>query len=234
MKTIGLIGGVSWTSTLEYYRRLNKSIYAKLGGFSSAKILMHSLNFAEILQYQSSNNIDAEAGILVKAAKGLERSGADLVLICSNTTNKTSSLVQNALHIPLLNLIEITAEKVNSSHIKCAGLIGTKYVMYEDFYKKAFKKFDIEVKVPDQSKGIAIHNIIYEELVKDIYSSKSKKYLLDAINELYDQGSEAVILGCTEIPLIISEADTPVKLFDTVQIHVDKAIEFALAQEYYN
>jgi aspartate racemase len=161
----------------------------------------------------------------------LEKSGADIILICSNTTNKTSFQVQNALHIPVLNLIELTAETVKNSYIKCVGLIGTKYVMYEDFYKNAFKKFAIEVKVPDQSKGITINDIIYNELVKDMYPSKSKKYLLDTINELYDQGSEAVILGCTEMPLIISEADTPVKLFDTIQIHVDKAIEFALTKE---
>lgn len=229
MKTIGLIGGVSWTSTVEYYKRLNISILAKLGGLCSAKILLFSLNFAEILQYQSSNNIDAEAKILIEAAKGLERAGADMILICSNTTSKTSAQVQDVLHIPLINLIEVTAEKIYCHQIKSVGLLGTKYVMYGEFYRRIFLKLGIEIKVPDESRGIKLHNIIYDELVKDIYSSESKQYILETIDDLQNKGAEAIILGCTEIPLIVSQVDTPIKVFDTIQIHVDKAIEIALS-----
>ncbi len=228
MKTIGLIGGVSWTSTHEYYKRLNKGVYKKLGGYHSAKVLMHSFNFQEILQYQATNNVNAEADMLIKSARALEKAGADFILICSNTTNKTSLDVANSINVPLINLIEITAEKVYKENFKKVALLGTKYVMYGDFYKKYFDKYSIEIIIPEKKDGLRVHDIIYNELVKGIFQKTSSKFLVNLIEQLSLQGAEAAILGCTELPLVVDSSMTKIKLLDTIQIHVDKALELAL------
>lgn len=227
MKTIGLIGGVSWVSSAEYYKRLNEAVYRKLGGLASSKIVLYNFDFAEIYPYQSSNDLQGEARLLIRAARSLEKAGADCILICSNTTSKTSQSIQNNIDIPLINLIQVTAEKARDEKLKNIGLLGTKYVMYGDFYKNCFKKYGITLIPPEKNIGLKIHNIIYDELVKNIFKKSSKNFFKKTVESLSNMGAEAVILGCTEIPLIINSKDTNVKLFDTVQIHIDKALEFA-------
>ena len=230
MKKIGLIGGVSWTSTLEYYKRLNEGIYNKLGGFHSAEILLYSFNFDEILKFQATNDAEGEANLLIESAQRLEKAGADFILICSNTTSKTSEDIQKNIAIPLVNLIEATAQEARKQEFKTVGLLGTKYTMYGDFYRKYFNNVaDISLIVPEKERGMKVHDIIYDELVKGTFLNSSKKYMAESITDLANKGAEAVILGCTEIPLIVDKTKHTIPLLDTIQIHVDKAIELALA-----
>ncbi|NLL40202.1 MAG: aspartate/glutamate racemase family protein [Clostridiales bacterium] len=223
MKTIGLLGGMSWESTVTYYRVINEVIKEKLAGFHSAKVLLYSVDFAEIEKCQASEMWDEAAEILASAAKGLERGGADFLIICTNTMHKVADKIQEAITIPIIHIAEATADELKKHGIKKTALLGTKYTMKQAFYKDKIKSNGIEVIVPNERDMELINNVIYNELCLGIISEKSKKELLRVIKELEDAGAQGVILGCTEIGLLISQKDTSLPVFDTTRIHAKRA-----------
>jgi len=229
MKTIGLIGGLSWESTVEYYRLLNESVKAKLGGLHSAKILLYSFDFAEIETLQHQGNWDQATYLMIEAAQKLEKGKADFVLICSNTMHKMADAVQANNNIPLLHIADPTAEKILAHGFDKIGLLGTRFTMEQDFYKgRLTDKYGLEVIIPNQQDIELIHNIIYQELCLGEIKSESKKHYIRVMETLVSQGAEAIILGCTEIMLLIQQADSAVPLFDTTAIHAEAAVEYAI------
>jgi len=229
MKTIGLIGGMSWESSLEYYRIINQEVKKKLGGLHSAKSLMFSVDFDEIEKLQHLGNWSEATKIMVDAAKRVERGGADFVIICTNTMHLMAVEVQSSIKIPLLHIADATAEKIKESGLKKIGLLGTKFTMEQDFYiGRLVKNHGLDVLVPDERERSLIHEIIYAELCLGKIDQKSKKQFVTIINRLVNNGAEAVILGCTEIPLLVQQEDVAVPLFDTTRIHAESAVEYSL------
>lgn len=229
MKTIGLLGGMSWESTLSYYKIVNESIKNKLGGLSSAKICMYSVNFEEIERLQHQGKWDETAIILSNAAKSIEKGGADFLLICTNTMHKVASDIESNINIPILHIADSTAEKLVENHVKKVGLLGTKFTMEQEFYKgRLLEKHGIEVVIPNETDRIEVHNIIYEELCKGEIREESRKSYVRVIEELAACGAEAVILGCTEIALLVNQDHTDVPLYDTTRIHAEYAAECAI------
>ena len=229
MKTIGLIGGMSWESSLEYYRIINQQVKEKLGGLHSAKSLMYSLDFDLIEKLQQQEKWEELISIMIKAAQGLEKGGADFVLICTNTMHKMAEDVQDNINIPLLHIADTTAERIKEKDLKKIGLLGTNFTMEEDFYKSRLtNKHGLEIIVPKKEDRQIIHQIIYQELCLGQIKPSSKDQYIEIINKLVDSGAEAVIMGCTEIPLLVQQEDVNIPLFDTTSIHAETAVEFAL------
>lgn len=229
MKTIGLLGGMSWESTAGYYRAINEEIKCTLGGLYSAKIALYSVNFEEIEKLQRTGDWQGTALILSNAAKNVEAAGADCLLICTNTMHIVSSQIEQAINIPLLHIADATAEVLIQQGIKTVGLLGTAFTMEQDFYKGRLKdKYGLVVKTPNTADRKIIHRVIYEELCLGKVTSDSKAKYIRIINELANQGAEAVILGCTEIGMLVNQMDTDVLLIDTTAIHAKKAVEFAI------
>ncbi|MGP4844828.1 aspartate/glutamate racemase family protein [Marinobacter sp. 1Y8] len=229
MKTIGLLGGMSWESTVSYYRALNEGVKAAKGGLHSAKIILNSLDFAEIETLQQQGDWSALADIMVEAGLSVERAGAEGLLICTNTMHKVAPQVQAALSIPLLHIADATGDVLKSAGVRQIGLLGTRYTMEQPFYRDRIEQqFGIEVLVPDLAERDAIHHIIFEELCQGVISDASRSVFLDAISAVARRGAQGVILGCTEIALLVKPSDTDVPLFDTTQIHVDQAVRWAL------
>jgi aspartate racemase len=228
MKTIGLIGGMSWESTAEYYRIINEAVKKKLGGLHSAKIVMYSLDFEEIEQLQIQGGWDEATDSMVDAAKRVEKAGADFVLICTNTMHKMAQEVEASINIPLLHIADVTAEKIVSSGLKKVGLLGSTYTMEEDFYKgRLIDKYGLGVAVPDEADRQTVHNIIIEELCVGKITSPSREQVKTIIQKLIAQGAQGIILGCTELPSLIKQKDCPVPLFDTTAIHAQAAVDYA-------
>lgn len=229
MKTIGFIGGMSWESTLEYYRIINEAVKERLGGFHSAKIVMYSVDFAEIERLQHEEKWDKAISLMIDAAKRVERGGADFVLICTNTMHKMADDVAANINIPLLHIADATAEKITSLGLKKIGLLGTRFTMEQDFYKGRLKeKFGIHVVTPNESEREIVHNVIYKELCLGEIKDSSREQLKTIINRLGNRGAQGIILGCTELPLLINQEDCPVPLFDTTVIHAKAAVAYAL------
>ena len=229
MKTIGMIGGMSWESSLEYYRLLNEGVKSRLGGFHSAGIIMLSVDFAEIERLQRENRWKEQTEIMIDAARRLEGAGAEVLMICSNTMHKTADQVQEAAGIPLLHIADAAAEAVRARSIGRVGLLGTKFTMQQDFYRGRLSSMHgIDVIVPQESDMDFIHDVIYNELCLGIISEDSKKGYLDVIEKLITAGAEGIVLGCTEIPLLLGQKDVSVPVFDTTLIHADAAVRFAL------
>lgn len=229
MKTIGLIGGMSWESSLEYYRIINEQVKEKLGGLHSAKSLMYSLDFDEIEKLQHQGKWDKLTSVMIKAAQDLEKGGADFVLICTNTMHKMADDVQDNINIPLLHLVDTTADKIKQNRLKKVGLLGTKFTMEEDFYKgRLMNKYGLDVIIPNEKDRKIIHQVIYQELCLGNIKKSSKDRYIEIINKLIESGAEAVILGCTEIPLLIQQEDVKVPLYDTTTIHAEAAVEYSL------
>lgn len=228
MKTIGLIGGMSWESTVTYYQIINETVKAQLGGLHSAKILLSSVDFAEIEACQASGDWDKSADILSRAAAGLERAGADFILICTNTMHKVAPQIAEQITIPILHIAEATAAELQHHGIKKAALLGTKYTMTQDFYKDKLTAADITVLVPDNEDMERINTVIYNELCLGVISPDSKRDYLNIIKKLEDRGAQGVILGCTEIGLLIQQADIELPVFDTTQIHARNAAMLAV------
>lgn len=228
MKTIGLLGGMSWESTLGYYKAINEKIRDALGGLHSAKIVMYSVDFEPIEKLQHAGDWGASANILKEAAKKIEVAGADFMLICTNTMHKVAPDIESVINIPLLHIADATAEVIVSSGIKSVGLLGTAYTMEQDFYKgRLTQKYDIHVLVPNEQDRKVVHKIIYQELCLGKINAESKSEFLRIIRSLASRGAEAVILGCTEIGMLIKQTDTSTKILDTTAIHADKAVEYA-------
>lgn len=232
MRTIGLIGGMSWESTQSYYQLLNQAVKESLGGLHSAKIVLVSLDFAEIARLQQQQDWPQMAEILIKAAKQVEAAGANYLLICTNTMHKLAEQVQAAISIPLLHIADAVGENLIQNNHKKVALLGTQFTMEQDFYKQRLAdKFSIDVLVPAAQERAIIHNVIYNELCKGIIKSESKAAYLAIIDKLKQQGAEAVILGCTEIGLLVQQADTSMPLLDSTTLHCEMALEHSLNEE---
>lgn len=230
MKTIGLIGGMSWESSIEYYRIINEVVRTRLGGVHSARSVMVSVDFAEIEPLQHQGKWDETAQMLVKAAKDLENGGADFIVLCTNTMHKVADEIQAGVKLPMLHIADATAEKAIAAGIQKIGLLGTRFTMEEDFYKgRLAQKYGLEVIVPNPRQQEVVHRVIYEELVLGKIFQPSKEAYLAIIEDLVRQGAEGVILGCTEIGLLVHDQDCDVRLYDTTRIHAEAAVEFALS-----
>jgi aspartate racemase len=230
MKTIGLIGGMTWHSTVDYYRYLNEDVQRRLGGAHCASIFMSSLDFEEIENLQTAGDWDALTARMVDAALKVEAAGADLLLICANTMHRTAEIVAASLAIPLVHIADATAAQVRRQGLKTIGLLGTRYTMEMDFYKgRLEKKHGLKVIIPDDAQRTAVHDIIYQELGQGKILDASRTAYQKIIADLQRRGAEGIILGCTEIPLLIKPADAPIPTFDTTALHCKAAVDLALA-----
>ncbi len=229
MKTIGMLGGMSWESTTSYYRAINTGIKQALGGLHSAKICMVSVDFDEIEKLQHLDKWHETGVILSEAAQSIEKGGADFLLICTNTMHKVAEQIQASIEIPVLHIADATAEALANEGITRAGLLGTNFTMEQAFYKdRITSKYGIEVIVPEEAERKIIHDVIYNELCLGVIKDYSRISYLNTITALQERGAQAVILGCTEIALLVSQADTQVPLFDTTEIHAAQAVAYAL------
>jgi len=228
MKTIGLLGGMSWESTSSYYKEINQGVKEILGGLHSAKITLYSVDFDEIEKLQHGGRWDETAIILSKAAKSVEAAGADFLLICTNTMHKVAEEIEAEISIPLVHIADATAEQLVSDNVKRVGLLGTKFTMEQSFYKdRVSEKYGIEVIVPIEEERNIVHDVIYSELCLGKINDNSRQKYINIVNNLYAQGAEAVILGCTEIALLIQQQHTQVPLYDTTKIHAAQAVSLA-------
>ncbi|WP_277810508.1 aspartate/glutamate racemase family protein [Chromohalobacter canadensis] len=230
MRTIGLLGGMSWESTESYYRALNEGVKQALGGFHSAKIAMVSVDFAEIETLQRDGRWDAAGEALAAAARQIEHAGADFLLIATNTMHKVAPQVEAAIDIPLLHIADATAESLVADGITRVGLLGTRFTMEQDFYKQRLsERYGIDVIVPDDTQRERVHRVIFEELCLGRIESASRDAFLAVIDALHARGAQAVILGCTEIAMLIKATDTQVPLYDTTALHAQAAVKRALS-----
>ena len=230
-KTIGLLGGMSWESTASYYRELNEGIKARLGGLHSAKICLVSVDFEEIEKLQHAGDWDGTAVILSEAALAVERGGADFLLICTNTMHKVAPQIEERISIPILHIADATAQRLVSEGIKKVGLLGTRFTMEQEFYKdRITEKYGVEVIVPDEAERDVVHDVIYSELCLGAIRDESRASYLAIIDTLTEQGAEAVILGCTEIALLVQQRHTTTPLYDTTAIHAEQAVIRSLAR----
>lgn len=231
MKTIGLLGGMSWESSIGYYRAINEGVKDSLGGLHSAKIAMFSVDFDPIEKLQHNGDWEGTAKILAEAAMNVQRAGADFLLICTNTMHKVAPQIEKAINIPLLHIADATAEVLVRNGIETVGLLGTAFTMEQDFYKGRLKEnYGLTVLVPGEADRKIVHDVIYQELCLGHSIPSSKAEYLRIIESLAAQGAEAVILGCTEIGMLVAQGDTDVTLLDTTYIHAQKAVECALAE----
>ncbi|MGQ7247987.1 aspartate/glutamate racemase family protein [Halomonas sp. V046] len=228
MKTIGLLGGMSWESTVSYYQVINRQVATALGGHHSAKVALISVDFAEIEAFQHQGRWEDAAAMLAEAAGRVQDAGADMLVICTNTMHKVARQIEKAIDIPLLHIADATADALIADGVKRVGLLGTCFTMEQAFYRERLEAYAIEVLVPDQEGRERVHRIIYDELCLGRLEPESRRVLLDAIDALKAQGAEAVILGCTEIALLVAQDDTQVPLYDTTRIHAERAVEIAL------
>lgn len=228
LKTIGLIGGMSWESTVTYYKIINETIKEKLGGLHSAKCILYSVDFQEIEECQANGNWEKSGEILGEAANNLEKAGADFIVICTNTMHKVVNQIKEKISIPILHIAEMTAEKILEKGLKNIALLGTKYTMEQDFYKSKLIEKGINVIIPDKNDIEIINEVIYDELCLGTINSDSKKKFLEIVDKLRNKGAEGIILGCTEIGLLIKNEDTDVPLFDTAIIHAEQAAMYSI------
>ena len=232
MKVIGLLGGMSWESSLEYYRIINETVKERLGGLHSAKCILYSVDFEEIERLQHEDKWDDLTRIMIESAQKLEKAGAEMVLICTNTMHKMANEVQNAIQVPLLHIADAAAEKVKEKNLKKVGLLGTKYTMEQEFYRGRIKeKYNIDVIIPDMDEREDVHNVIFNELCVGQIKNESRARYTQIINNLVQNGAEGIILGCTEIPLLINQKDFTIPIFDTTQIHCLAAVDYALIDD---
>lgn len=228
MKTIGLIGGTSWHSTITYYRVINETVAQKLGGHHSAKIIMSSVNYESIAKLAHDNDWKGITTLLSGEAKKLEDAGADFFLICANTLHKVADDVSSKVNIPLLHIVDATAGEIKKNNIKKVGLLGTTFTMEDASYGKRLSQHGLETIIPDEAARREIHNIIFNELTKGIFTQDSRNKYIKIINSLNINGAQGIILGCTEIPLLIGQEHVPTPIFDTTKIHSVAAAETAI------
>jgi len=231
MKVIGLIGGMSWNSTLEYYRIINESFTRRLGGLHSARMVLYNLDFDEIQKAQHKGRWDDIAGILVEAGNAVKRAGADFLVICTNTMHKVADDVEEKVGLPLLHIVDVTGDAIKELGLHRIGLLGTRFVMKEPFYQERFRdRFAIELLVPREDDIDTIHQIIYSELCEGKIKASSRRVCADIINKLVNKGAEGIVLGCTELPLLIQPSDIHAPIFDTTRLHAEAAVNLALAE----
>ena len=231
MKVVGLIGGMSWNSTLEYYRIINELFAQKLGGLHSARLIIYSLDFAEIEMAQREARWDDAAQILAEAACAIKQAGADFLVICTNTMHKVADAVAEKAGLPLLHIVDVTGDAIRKQGLHRVGLLGTSFVMKEPFYRERLReRFSINVLVPQEGDIATIHQIIYDELCKGRIKSSSRRTCSDIISRLISKGAEGIILGCTELPLLVRPTDVNVPLFDTTRLHAEAIVKLVLAE----
>lgn len=228
MKTIGLIGGMSWESSLEYYRIINEEVKTKLGGLHSAKCILYSLDFEEIERYQAEGDWESSGKLLGDVAQSLEKAGAEIIVICTNTMHKVIRYIEEKVSLPILHIADSTANQIQKSEISTVGLLGTKYTMEQDFYKTRIEFNGIKVLIPNDEDRKVINKVIYEELCLGEIQQSSRDYYKKVIKSLVDDGAEGIILGCTEIGLLVKPEDSEVPLFDTTEIHAIESVNMAL------
>lgn len=229
VKTIGLLGGMSWESTVSYYRIINRAVGERLGGLHSAKILLYSVDFEEIETLQRSNRWDEAGSRLSEAAAVLEAGGADFLVLCTNTMHRVAPAIEASVRIPLLHIADPTAQAIRSAGLSRVGLLGTRFTMEQDFYSgRLARRFGLEVRVPDPSSRELVHRVIYEELCRGVISESSRESLRGVVGDLAELGAQGVILGCTEIGLLLRPEDVSVPLFDTALLHAEAAASLAL------
>jgi aspartate racemase len=229
MKTIGLVGGMSWESTLEYYRSINETVKERLGGFHSARIVMVSVDFAEIESLQHKGDWDRMAAMLGEAFRAVERGGAEFALLCTNTMHKVFDRIQEAVRIPLVHIVDVTGREIKGRGLGRVGLLGTRFTMEQDFYKgKLARDYGLEVLIPDEAERQVIHGILYNELCLGQIKDASRDVFKEIIRRLQGRGAQGIILGCTEIPLIVKPEDSGLPLFDTTALHAKAAVDLAL------
>lgn len=230
MKTIGLIGGMSWGSTIPYYRQINEWVKKSLGGLHSARIILYSVDFAEVEQLQHRGDWEGAGQLLAHAARAVEAAGAEAVVVCTNTMHKVAPAIESAVGIPLIHIADATGEKIKAEGHSVIGLLGTRFTMEQDFYKgRLTERHGLELRIPDEADRALVHRVIYDELCQGIISDRSRAEFRRIMHALANEGAQAIILGCTEISLLVGAADSPVPLFDTTAIHARKAAEWALA-----
>ncbi|MEM8897556.1 MAG: aspartate/glutamate racemase family protein [Bacteroidota bacterium] len=232
MKTIGLIGGMSWESSWVYYELINKMVKERLGGFHSCKSLMYTVDFAEIEHLQHTGDWDALNGMMADAAQRLERGGADLVILCTNTMHLCADAIRESVSIPFLHIAEATGDAIQRQNMKKVGLLGTRFTMERDFYRGVLQeKFGIKAIIPEEADRDVVHKTIYGELVHGKIEDASRDTFKEIIKRLEERGAEGVVLGCTEIPLLIKEGDVDLPIFSTMEIHAEKAVDWALQEQ---
>ncbi|MFD0162966.1 aspartate/glutamate racemase family protein [Streptomyces decoyicus] len=229
MKTIGLLGGMSWESTAEYYRLLNQLTRERLGGLHSSKCVLYSVDFAEIERLQVEGRWEQAAQVLAEAARALESAGADMLVLCTNTMHKVADEVSAAVTVPLVHLADTTADAVRSSGLRRVGLLGTAFTMEQDFYRGRLENHGLDVLVPDAAGRKTVHRVIYEELCQGIVHETSRQAYMAVISDLVAAGAEGIVLGCTEIELLIEPEHSPVPVFPTTRLHAEAAVTRALA-----
>ena len=232
MKVIGLIGGMSWNSSLDYYRLINELVSRKLGGLHSARLVLYSLDFEEIERAQQESRWEDAAGILAKAAVALKQAGADFLLICTNTMHKVVDEVGESAGLPILNIVDVTGNAIREQGLSQVGLLGTRFVMAEQFYQDRLKKhFDIKVVVPTEDDQAIVHRVIYDELCRGKVRDLDRQSCLQIIDKLIKRGAEGIVLGCTELPLLIRPGDVREPVFDTTRLHAEAAVKMALSEQ---
>jgi aspartate racemase len=232
MRYLGLLGGMSWESTAEYYRLINTAVAARMGGLHSAPLLVHSVEFAEIAQLQEQGDWAAAGELLAAAARGLEQAGAQALVLCTNTMHCVAPAIEDAVTIPLLHIVDATGAALQGAGIRRAGLLGTRYTMEQPFWRERLEqRCGIELVVPPADERALVHRVIFEELCRGTVTDASRAAYVEVIEGLAAEGADAVILGCTEIGLLVHAADSPLPVFDTTAIHVDAAVAFILGQE---
>jgi len=228
MRTLGLLGGMSWESTLPYYRLLNERVRERLGGLHSARLLLYSVDFAEIEALQHRGEWDAAGEVLAEAAARLQGAGAQALLICTNTMHRVAAQVEAATSIPLLHIADATARRIRAAGLHRVGLLGTRFTMEQAFYRERLERSGLQVLVPDAAARERVHAVIYDELCRGVIREESRAFYRQTIAALVEQGTEGVILGCTEIALLVGDDDATVPLFDTARIHAEDAADWAL------
>lgn len=230
MKILGLIGGMSWQSTIPYYREINSQVQLRLGGLHSAKLLLASVDFAEVELLQRQGDWQAAGQLLAKQALALQTAGAQAIVLCTNTMHKVAHAIEAAVDIPLLHIADATAQQIQAHDIKCVALLGTRFTMEQDFYKQRLQDgYQLQVLTPNETDRQQVHDIIYQQLCHGIIRDDSRQVYRQIMQQLIQQGAQAIILGCTEISLLVGAADAQVPLFDTTQIHAQAAAQWALA-----
>lgn len=231
MKVIGLIGGMSWNSTLEYYRIINESFTRRMGGLHSARLVLYNLDFDDIQRAQHEGHWDDLTGVLVDAGNAVKRAGADFLVICTNTMHKVADDVEEKVGLPLLHIVDVTGDAIRERGLHRIGLLGTQFVMTEPFYQERLRyHFAIELLVPGEDDIDTIHQIIYNELCEGKIKASSRRVCADIISRLVDEGAEGIVLGCTELPLLIQPSDIHAPIFDTTRLHAEAAVNLALAE----
>lgn len=227
-RTIGLIGGMSWESSAAYYRMLNEEARRRLGGHHGARSVLLTVDFAEIEAMQRAGDWEGGGRLLAEAAKTVERAGADLVLLCTNTMHRVADAVEAALTVPFVHIVDATARRVTAAGLARIGLLGTRFTMEMDFYRERMRRYGVEVLVPQEPDRTLVHDVIYQELTRNRIESSSRDAYRRIMAGLADRGAEGIVLGCTEITLLVGPADSPVPVFDSTRIHVEAALDLAL------